>query len=876
MAEHVDALSPAGVSELATFVIRPPRAEYSQADLGDKTFSVDGSPVHRDDLTINNSRGLRLHASHFRPHHHALPGSTPPAVVYLHGNGSCRVEATVLLSVTIPFGLSLFAFDFSGSGQSDGEYISLGVWERLDVDAVVDHLVRSGVNRIILWGHSMGAATALMYAGLCDRSSAVKALILDSPFASFEKLAQSLVSEMPLPLALPRKLVLTVGVRAVRKIVRERAGFDVHDIDPLQAARSIPASLPAFFLHGTSDVVVPLSHGKLLHDQYPCKDKVWLPLDDYQHDTPRPDSAMDKAFFFMMRILCDVRSITFLEMLKMRGNVAVFNKRFNDACFLYGRALDALAASAPRREGPTARRSGVPAIATAKAAAAAAAEVPMRARAQRAAAAAVAAKQQRAQDASAVKRNSSTPSIVSSVKRWRSRAVALALSSSATTDEEGAESGGQRQYPHHHRNQRQQQANSMPHARGRPLASAARARRTRRASTDMARRASTDATWRASTDGRAHARAAQGFHEMAGAAAALPSPRIVEQRRVDDIGASVRRGTTSAGGVSSCVGSESSGANVAGVRIDPAPDRCSEGSIHSAHLQWPKLWRPRGVVERLRRCMRGQESCEDRETATDVSAGGMGGMVDREPPSIDGSTLGSVGNHDVDEEKDRATDSVGEWSGRGVESRRTSRTSRSSSRVRLRSRGRRDKTRHSKDVWAFRNSSDGRSHERGFVSERVSAVWDRPQGRVGARNAASVEANAALAGDCGEEVGEWELDEGRRSLALALFGNRSLARRKTGDLLGALQDANCCLQLDASWVRGYLRKAAALREGERLREAKAVVEAGLKREPHHAGLIDMQRSIEGVLNDGVGGTARVERKKTMVCEMNGLREGGGK
>ena len=55
-------------------------------------------------------------------------------------------------------------FDFSGCGISDGEYISLGIHESDDLEAVIKFLRNSGkVSDIGLWGRSMGAVTALLY-----------------------------------------------------------------------------------------------------------------------------------------------------------------------------------------------------------------------------------------------------------------------------------------------------------------------------------------------------------------------------------------------------------------------------------------------------------------------------------------------------------------------------------------------------------------------------------------------------------------------------------------------------------------------------------------------------------------------------------------
>jgi esterase/lipase len=80
--------------------------------------------------------------------------------------------------------------DFAGCGLSEGEYISLGWFEREDVEIITNHLRSSGtVSTIGIWGRSMGAVTALMYA---DRDPSIAGLVLDSAFSSLRKLAEDL------------------------------------------------------------------------------------------------------------------------------------------------------------------------------------------------------------------------------------------------------------------------------------------------------------------------------------------------------------------------------------------------------------------------------------------------------------------------------------------------------------------------------------------------------------------------------------------------------------------------------------------------------------------------------------------------------------
>jgi alpha/beta superfamily hydrolase len=55
-------------------------------------------------------------------------------------------------------------FDSSGSGMSDGEYITLGVQEAEDLEAVIEFVTtQRNVKEIALWGRSMGAVAGIKY-----------------------------------------------------------------------------------------------------------------------------------------------------------------------------------------------------------------------------------------------------------------------------------------------------------------------------------------------------------------------------------------------------------------------------------------------------------------------------------------------------------------------------------------------------------------------------------------------------------------------------------------------------------------------------------------------------------------------------------------
>lgn len=80
--------------------------------------------------------------------------------------------------------MTLFCFDFAGCGMSGGEYISLGWYERDDLNMIVEYLRKErNVSTIGLWGRSMGAVTSLLHG---DRDPCIGGMVLDSPFANMK------------------------------------------------------------------------------------------------------------------------------------------------------------------------------------------------------------------------------------------------------------------------------------------------------------------------------------------------------------------------------------------------------------------------------------------------------------------------------------------------------------------------------------------------------------------------------------------------------------------------------------------------------------------------------------------------------------------
>ena len=286
-----------GYDQLVNAIIRPPRAEMTHAQLGPSAFTFRGRRFARHDLQLVNPRGHNLECCWWKRADLPAGGDPKPCVIYLHGNAACRGAAIALLDHLLPLGVSVFALDFSGSGASDGDYVSLGFFEREDVAAVISHLRASGeVSTIGLWGHSMGAATALMYA---DRDPSIAAMVCDSPFADLQQLANELVLRgQEMGIRVPA-VAVSIAMSAIRRTVRRTASFDPKDVSPIANVAS--AFVPALFAHGARDAFIQPHHSEQIHEAY-AGDKNLI-IFDGDHNSRRPQFLFDSASIFLRQTL---------------------------------------------------------------------------------------------------------------------------------------------------------------------------------------------------------------------------------------------------------------------------------------------------------------------------------------------------------------------------------------------------------------------------------------------------------------------------------------------------------------------------------------------------------------------------------------------
>ena len=273
-------------------IIRPPRDSYLEADLVDEVFTFNQKTYFRKDYDLINKDGLILKCSMIEPEESF---ERQPLVIYLHGNSSSRIEGLEMAPYLIKNNINIFVFDFAGSGHSEGEYISLGYKEQEDVNVVVDFVKKlPNVSKIGLWGRSMGAATALMYA---FRDKRISCMFIDSSFMEFKLLAQQLCKNYK---NIP-SVIVNFAFYFIKKTIFNKINVDIEKINPIENVDKI--NIPAFFIHAINDELIPLEHTLKIYEKY--KGEKELNIVEEGHNSQRKRHIIDKVIQFFIKHLIE-------------------------------------------------------------------------------------------------------------------------------------------------------------------------------------------------------------------------------------------------------------------------------------------------------------------------------------------------------------------------------------------------------------------------------------------------------------------------------------------------------------------------------------------------------------------------------------------
>jgi hypothetical protein len=192
-----------------------------------RTAPADAGLPQAEEVILDTADGERVVVWHVPPQ------GNRPVVLYFHGNGaSLRYRVDRFRALTAD-GNGLLALSYRGYGGSSGSPTEAGLLA--DADAAYDFATaRYPAERVVLWGESLGGGVAIALAS----KRPVARIVLESAFTSAVDIGASAYWFLP-----------------VRLLMKDQFRSD---------ERIGKVTVPLLFLHGTRDVVVPLSFGERL------------------------------------------------------------------------------------------------------------------------------------------------------------------------------------------------------------------------------------------------------------------------------------------------------------------------------------------------------------------------------------------------------------------------------------------------------------------------------------------------------------------------------------------------------------------------------------------------------------------------------------
>lgn len=197
-----------------------------------------------EDVWLRAGDGVELHAWYL-----PAAGEQRGTVLFLHGNGGnvgTQLGAVYWLPAA---GYAVLMPDYRGYGRSQGKASIEGAVR--DVQAALAWLAeREEVQAqgVAVLGQSLGGALAVPALVEAERLPPLRAVILDSSFAGYRRIAREKLDQFWLtwPLQWPLSLTIPDDYSPVRSIARL-------------------APTPVLIIHGAADPIVPFEHGAALY-----------------------------------------------------------------------------------------------------------------------------------------------------------------------------------------------------------------------------------------------------------------------------------------------------------------------------------------------------------------------------------------------------------------------------------------------------------------------------------------------------------------------------------------------------------------------------------------------------------------------------------
>lgn len=209
-----------------------------------------------------------------------MPSDKSAGIVVVHGiwaNKQAMLPAAVMFHEA---GYPVLTIDLRGHGLSEGEQLSYGYDEALDVIAAVEYLLaQPTIEQVGLVGYSLGGSAVVQATARDER---VRAAVIESSFSSLSDAVRDSFSQHT---GLPSWPLAPLLVRAAER----ELGLTVSQISSKEALASMTAR-PVMIIHGQDDPLFPVAHAHEMFNAAQEPKTLWI-IEGLAHEYPTKHAA---------------------------------------------------------------------------------------------------------------------------------------------------------------------------------------------------------------------------------------------------------------------------------------------------------------------------------------------------------------------------------------------------------------------------------------------------------------------------------------------------------------------------------------------------------------------------------------------------------
>lgn len=202
------------------------------------------------DISIQSSFGYKLAGTYI-----FNPKPTNNTVIVVHGITGSRWESMKYADMYLDMGFNVLVYDSRYHGKSGGNDITLGFFEKSDLDNIVKWVKWVNPNAVLgVHGESMGAVTALLQANMDQAKRNVNFYVVDCPYSDLSELfSMKLTGSEKAHFQPAANFILFYG----NIIALTKSGFSFNAVSPIKVIKNIQT--PVMFIHGSNDTFIPAS-----------------------------------------------------------------------------------------------------------------------------------------------------------------------------------------------------------------------------------------------------------------------------------------------------------------------------------------------------------------------------------------------------------------------------------------------------------------------------------------------------------------------------------------------------------------------------------------------------------------------------------------